>query len=499
LVCVRNEDAARLARNLAVLCEGLLASGAAERFHLYVLSDTNRPEIAAAEERVVAAAQVQHGRDIPIVYRRRQSNPGYKAGNIRDFCERWGDRHDFAIVLDADSVMSGPAMLRLVRIMQANPQLGIVQTLVTGMPTTSAFARIFQFGMRLGLRSYTLGGALWQADCGPYWGHNAILRLAPFKAHCHLPILPGKPPLGGHILSHDQVEAVLMRKAGYEVRVLPDEEGSWEENPPTLPEFIRRDLRWCQGNMQYWRLLGVRGLRPISRVQLMLAIVMYLGAPGWLSFVALSLWRSFIAPPDFVLFRADLGISLFAIMMAFTFAPKLATILDVATRRSYRRAYGGSIRFALGFAAETLFTTLLAPIMAVAETTFLIALLLGRTVGWTAQQRDDHGVPFGFALKKLWPQTLAGFGLMLYFSTVLPGAFWISFPFWGPMLGAIPFAMLSTHAGLGRALGQIGLCRIPEETHVPPAMAALRLPALERVAPAAPRPVMAPEGAGVEG
>jgi membrane glycosyltransferase len=242
----------------------------------------------------------------------------------------------------------------------------------------------------------------------------------------------------------------------------------------------------------------MRGLRPISRVQLMLAIVMYLGAPGWLSFVAMSLWRSFVAAPDFVLFRADLGISLFAIMMTFTLAPKLATILDVATRRSDRRAYGGGIRFALGFAAETLFTTLLAPIMAVAEATFLIALLLGRTVGWTAQQRDDHAVPFGFAARKLWPQTLAGFGLMLYFTTVLPGAFWISLPFWGPMLGAIPFAMLSAHAGLGRALGHIGLCRIPEETYVPPAMAALRLPALERVAPAR-RPVMAPEGAGAEG
>src|SRR5690606_26210930 len=121
---------------------------------------------------------------------------------------------------DADSLMTAEAMLRLTRIMQRHPHVGIVQTLVTGLPSASAFARIFQFGMRLGMRSYTLGAASWQGDCGPYWGHNAILRLEPFIAHCHLPLLPGKPPLGGHVLSHDQIEAVLMRRAGYEVRVL---------------------------------------------------------------------------------------------------------------------------------------------------------------------------------------------------------------------------------------------------------------------------------------
>ena len=153
--------------------------------------------------------------------------------------------------LDADSLMSGEAILRLVRIMQAHPKLGILQSLVVGAPSASAFARIFQFGMRHGMRAYTMGSAWWIGDCGPFWGHNALVRIAPFAEHCHLPILPGQPPLGGHVLSHDQVEATLMRRAGYEVRVLPDESGSWEENPPTMFEFSTRDLRWCQGNMQY--------------------------------------------------------------------------------------------------------------------------------------------------------------------------------------------------------------------------------------------------------
>src|SRR5207249_6375301 len=134
--------------------------------------------------------------------------------------ERWGHLHDFAVTLDADSFMTAEAILRLVRVMQADPKLGIVQGLVVGLPSTSAFARIFQFGMRLSMRSYTIGSAWWQGDCGPYWGHNAIVRIAPLVAHCQLPVLAEGALVKGHVLSHDQIEAVLMRRAGYAVRVL---------------------------------------------------------------------------------------------------------------------------------------------------------------------------------------------------------------------------------------------------------------------------------------
>jgi membrane glycosyltransferase len=497
LACVRNEDPSRLSRNLAVLVEGLAATGVAERFHIFILSDTNRPDTATAEEHVASALQARYGRTVAITYRRREINTGYKAGNIRDFCERWGSEYDFAIVLDADSVMTPSAMLRLVRIMQSDGRLGIVQTLVAGMPSSSGFARIFQFGMRLGLRSYTLGGALWQSDCGPYWGHNAIIRVAPFTRHCHLPVLPGSSPLGGHILSHDQVEAVLMRRAGFQVRVLPEEDGSWEENPPTLLEFIRRDLRWCQGNMQYWRLLAMPGLKPVSRCQLMFAILMYLGAPGWLSLTALTLVRSNFAEPGFVLFRSDTAVSLFAIIMGMTFAPKIATIIDVYVRTSLRRAFGGGIRFFFGIVTETVFSMMLSPVMAVAHTLFLGGLLLGRTVGWTAQQRDDHAVPFGFAARKLWLQTAIGFGLLLWFATCMAGALWISLPFWGGLLAAIPFAMLTGFPLFGLALVRLGLCAIPEDTVPPPTLRELHLPALAHRA-SAPIQVMAPERAGAE-
>jgi membrane glycosyltransferase len=457
LVCVRNEDTRRLQRNLEWMLQGLVATGHADAFHLYLLSDTDEPAIAAAEAEVAAALSARFGASTPVTWRQREQSTGFKAGNIRDFCERWGSAHPFAIVLDADSVMTAQSMLRLVRIMQARPHLGIVQTLVTGLPSASPFARVFQFGMRMGMRSYTLGSAAWQGDCGPYWGHNAILRVAPFTDHCQLPVLPGSPPLGGHVLSHDQVEAVLMRRAGYEVRVLPVEDGSWEENPPALPEFIRRDLRWCQGNMQYLRLLGLRGLLPVSRIQLVLAIAMYIGSLAWIGLMFAGLLRQ-------MPLRPDTGLMLFAAIITMTFAPKLATLFNVLARRQLRTAFGGTARVLFSAFVEIVLTMLLAPVSAVAISIFLLGLPLGRRVGWTSQQRDAERVPLAVALRCLWPQALVGVVLAGATFWIAPGAFWFGLPIYLGLLLAVPLAMASASPALGRAMARAGICRTPDET-----------------------------------
>ncbi|MGL4289295.1 MAG: glucans biosynthesis glucosyltransferase MdoH, partial [Phreatobacter sp.] len=250
---LRNEDPARAIARLRIVKQSVDATGFGDRFDYFILSDTNQPDVAAKEEALAAVFATEAGAD-RVVYRRRTDNQGFKAGNVRDFCERWGMRYELMLPLDADSLMAGKTIVRHVRMMQAYPKIGILQSLVVGMPSSSAFARIFQFGMRQGMRSYTMGQAWWVAECGPFWGHNALVRIKPFVEHCALPVLPGKPPLGGHILSHDQVEATFMRRAGYEVRVHPVEGGSWEENPPTMLEFAKRDLRWCLGNLQYVKL-----------------------------------------------------------------------------------------------------------------------------------------------------------------------------------------------------------------------------------------------------
>jgi membrane glycosyltransferase len=481
LLCVRNELPARIIRNLEPMLAGIDASGYAGRFHLYILSDTNDADMAAEEEvRFSDLAQRWRGR-IAIAYRRRTVNTGYKAGNIREFCVQWGSRHAFAVTLDADSFMTADAILRLVRIMQADPRLGILQGLVVGLPSTSLFARIFQFGMRLGMRSYTIGSAWWQSDCGPYWGHNAVLRLEPFIQYCDLPVLKDGEA-ERHILSHDQIEAALMRSAGYHVRVAAQEDLGWEENPPTLLEFMRRDLRWCQGNMQYWRFLALPNLKPVSRYQLMLAILMFIGSPAWIGLLVLATIAlvSFDSPARFL--RPDAGSALFVWVLVMWFSPKIATFVDFLLRPDARRAFGGSGRIIVNFAIETAYSLLLCPILWISHTIFLVGLLFDREIGWIGQVRDDHAVSFRLALASLWPQTLIGWISIGLVSATQPAALpYVLFLAGGPAF-AVPFAMLTAWPALGRLAVRIGIGRLPEETATPHELLLLSLPAIRPAA-----------------
>jgi membrane glycosyltransferase len=482
LLCIRNELPERLIRNLEPMFAGLEAAGCGVRFSLYVLSDSSDAGLASAEEACFTALSLRWRDRIGITYRRRAVNTGYKAGNIRDFCERWGRDHDFAVTLDADSLMPADAVLRLVRIMQANPRLGILQGLIVGLPSTSAFARIFQFGMRLGMRSYTIGSAWWQGDCGPYWGHNAVLRLAPFSAHCALPALSKAGVEDRHILSHDQIEAVLMRRAGYEVRVLPQEDLGWEENPPTLIEFIRRDLRWCQGNMQYWRFLSLPGLTPVSRYQLALAIMMFIGSPAWIGLLVLGTLAVACSdtPADFI--RADAGIALFISILVMWFAPKITSAIEVLLHPERRRGFGGAGRFAVNLVIETVFSIALCSILWFGHTIFLTGLLFGREIGWLGQTREDHAVPFTLALHNLWPHTLFGCGTLGLLAMTQPAAIpYALFLAGGPAL-AVPFAMMTAWPRFGSFAARIGIGRLPEETSRPASLLSLALPA---IAPAA--------------
>jgi membrane glycosyltransferase len=484
LVCIRNEAPQRVIRNLTPLMTGLAGAGVGERFHVYVLSDTGEGEHAAAEEAQLAAFATEWRDRMAVTYRRRAVNTGFKAGNIEDFCRRWGAEHEFALTLDADSFMTAEAVLRLVRVMQSDAKLGIVQSLVVGLPSTSAFARLFQFGMRLGMRSYTIGSAWWQADCGPYWGHNALVRLAPFIAHCELPELPHGKILGGQILSHDQIEAVLMRRGGYEVRVLPLEHQSWEENPATLLEFIRRDLRWCQGNMQYWHLLGLPGIKAVSRYQLVFAILMFAGSPAWIALLVLGTLAVAMAqtPADFI--RADFGLAAFAATMVMWLSPKLATFIDVLTRAKERFAFGGTWRFLASAAAETVFSLLLAPIMWFGHTLFLARLPFHRAVGWAAQMRDDHAVPLGLAVRALWVYTLVGVGTIVVLALTHPSAIPYALPLAAGLALSIPLAVITAWRPFSAALMRLGIGRLPEETAAPVALDALALPALAATRPA---------------
>ena len=183
--------------------------------------------------------------------------------------------------------MTAAAIMRMVRIMQVDPKLGILQGLVVGLPSTSAFARIFQFGMRLGMRSWTIGSAWWQADCGPYWGHNAVIRIAPFIAHCHIPEVPGRRaarPCAEPRPDRGRADAArrLRRARAARGRL------GWEENPPTLIEFIRRDLRWARATCNTGPSSFCPGLKLVSRFQLAFAMLMFLGSPAWIGLLVVG-------------------------------------------------------------------------------------------------------------------------------------------------------------------------------------------------------------------
>jgi membrane glycosyltransferase len=479
LLTLRNEDAGRAISRLRVMKDSVDATGQGSHFDWFVLSDSDRADAAAAEELAFAEWRAGDASPQRLHYRRRKENTGYKAGNLRDFCARWSGDFELMLPLDADSLMDGATIVRMAGIMQEHPKLGILQSLVVGLPSASGFARLFQFGMRQGMRPYTMGSAWWAGDCGPFWGHNGIVRIAPFVAHCDLPLLPGGPPLGGHIMSHDQVEAALMRRGGYEVRVLPVESGSYEENPPTVLEFTRRDLRWCQGNMQYWRLLGLPGLLPMSRFQLLWAILMFLGIPAWTALIALAAIKPFEAEDLAGGFPAGAAIAVYCSILAMFLAPKIAGAVDVLLTRGGAARYGGAGRFLAGFAAELVFSFLLGAVTTLRVTLFMIGLAFGKAVGWSGQARDAHALSWSTAVRGLWPQTLFGSAVIAAMAWQAPAVLAWASPLLAGFPLAIPFAVLTAHPAFGRALARLRLAATPEELDPPPEFRALE----ERPAP----------------
>jgi len=461
---LRNEDPQRAFLRLRTIKQSIDATGSGEEFSYFVLSDTNLPEVAAAEATTaeVWKKELGPGEADRVNYRRRTDNTGFKAGNVRDFCERWGKDYELMLPLDADSLMSGEAIVGLVRMMQAHPRIGILQSLVVGMPSESAFARIFQFGMRHGMRTYTMGQAWWVGDCGPFWGHNALVRIKPFVEECHLPVLPGGPPLGGHVLSHDQVEATLMRRAGYEVRVLPVENGSWEENPPTMLDFAKRDVRWCQGNMQYIKLLDTPGLLAMSRFQLVWAILMFLGLPAWTLMIALlpvAGWQHWMVYD----FPHGLAIALYVGFFLMYLSPKIAGLLDTVSTRGGVDRYGGALRFGSSAAIELVFSFLQGAVSTIRTTIFMLGLPFGKSVLWGGQSRDAYGISWRTAWENLWPQTLFGTVVCGLMWLVEPQLFWWSLPLTLGYLVAMPFAVATAAPAVGRWFKHVGLCGIPED------------------------------------
>lgn len=453
-VCIRNEDMGAVLPPLGALLDGLAARGAADRFVLWLLSDTQDPALAAAED--AAVRDFAETRD-NVGYRRRAENTGFKAGNVMDFLDHQAGEAAFFITLDADSVMTPDAVLRLVAIMEAEPDLAIVQQLIVGRPATAAFPRLFQFGMRAGMRSWATGQAWWQLDAGPYWGHNAILRCEPFRRHARLQALPD----GSRILSHDMVESVRLQAAGWRVRCLPAEDGSLESNPPAMPEFLRRDERWGAGNMQYFRLFRLPGMTMLGRLQLLQAILLFLGAPLYALILLLAALNAITGGGEATPMGA-LALAIFAHWLCY-FAPKLSGYAQALIQKRVAAPYGGRVAFAKGAAAEIVFMQLFEPLSTLNKAMFLATLPFGRATGWAPQNRADRGIAWADAARLLWPHMLVGAALTLAFAAVSLPALLLALPFTLGMIVAVPLCVLSADPQLSAWLRARRIAATPEE------------------------------------
>jgi membrane glycosyltransferase len=477
---IRNEHVARVCAGLRATYESVAATGTLDRFDFFLLSDSCEGDTLAAERQAWLDLCVAVGGFGRVFYRWRRLRIKRKSGNVADFCRRWGRQYRYMVVLDADSVMSGDCLATLVRLMEANPTTGIIQTAPRAAGRETLYARVQQFATRVYGPLFTAGLHFWQLGESYYWGHNAIIRIAPFMRHCALARLSGRGPLSGEILSHDFVEAALMRRAGWKVWMAYDLPGSYEEMPPNLVDELKRDRRWCLGNLINARLFFWQGLHPAHRAVFMTGILSYVSAPLWLLSLTLStvfvLLETLVGPQYFVEPRQLFPIwpewhmgSVIGFVVAtgvVLFLPKFLSAALVIARGA--EGFGGAVRVLASVVLELFLSALLAPIRMLFHSQFVAAALAGLHSSWKSPPREDAETTWGEAVLRHGAHTILGVTWAVGVYVLSPTYIWWMLPVVGALALSIPVSVYSSRASWGRALRRAELFLIPEET-TPPA------------------------------
>ena len=493
VIPVYNEDSVKVCARIEAIYRSIEATGTLDSFDFFILSDTRDVDLWVMEETSwtnLCRRLDGFGR---IYYRRRKTNENRKAGNIGDFVRTWGGGYESMLVLDADSLMDGADIVKMTRVMEAYPRLGILQTPPKLIRGNSIFTRLQQFAMRLYGPLFIRGLNFWQLSGGSYWGHNALIRVKPFSEFCELPALPGREPFGGRILSHDFVEAALMVSQGWEVWLAWDIEGTYEEAPPTLVDHLIRDRRWCQGNLQHMWLIFARKLPFSVRMHLFMGIMAYLGSPLWFLFLLLGTWiawdrfSSELSQLPFENYAArwfnidgiEQSIILTGAIFALLFLPKILAVTGAVLTPSIRRSFGGGFRIIIGATFETFVSMLLAPCIMVAHTMMVLSIIVGRAVGWGNQNRETDGTAWGDAFRFHAVQTILGLAWTAvalsigYNSNTQNGvvskyafAIWMTPILVGLLLSA-PVSVWTSRSRYGRALRRFKLLATPEELNPP--------------------------------
>jgi membrane glycosyltransferase len=473
-----NEDPHRVLARLRATYESVEETGHGASFDWFVLSDTTDPAIWITEEKCFLELRRDVGSAAAIFYRHRPENIARKSGNIEEWVRRFGSKYECMLILDADSLMTGDSVIRLVAAMETHPKAALIQTLPVIVNAKSLFARWQQFAGRLYGPMLAAGIAWWHGSEGNYWGHNAIIRVRAFAQYAGLPELRGRKPFGGHIMSHDFIEAALMRRGGWAIHMAPTLRGSYEESPPTLSDFAARDRRWCQGNLQHLALLPTRGFHWVSRLHLLTGIGSYLTAPLWLIFlvfgILVSLQAQFVRPeyfpkgyslfPQWPAQDPVLAAWVFAGTMGMLIAPKLLAFAVLLTDADTRREFGGGLLVLAGIVAETILSGLTAPVMMIFQSSAVGEILFGRDAGWQVQRRDDGAVSHRDTLNTYAVPTLVGIAMAVAaYAVSLPLLLWMTPVILGLLL-SIPIAILSSSPGPNR---RSRLFKTPEQTAPP--------------------------------
>ncbi|HEV7577238.1 MAG TPA: glucans biosynthesis glucosyltransferase MdoH [Caldimonas sp.] len=490
-----NEHVPTVFGGLAATIDSLVSTGESENFDVYILSDTSDADIRAAEHAAwselagrIAAASEGESPALRIYYRWRQQRVKRKAGNVADFCRRWGAAYRYLVVIDADSVMTGECLTTLVRMMEAHVDAGIIQTAPRAVGHETLHGRIQQFSARAYGPLFTAGMRFWQLGESHYWGHNAILRMAPFMGHCALAPLHGDGPLSGEVMSHDFVEAALMRRAGWKVWVADEIDGSYEQVPPNLLAELQRDRRWCHGNLQNSRLMFEPRLHAVHRTAFLTGVLAYASSPLWLGFLLLSTLlfaqhagndpTYFPEPgqlfPVWPTANVKLMLTLFGLTAVLLLAPKVLALVALLVRGEARR-FGGRARLVASAVIEFFHSLLLAPVRMLFHTQFVFAALTGWRLDWKSPPRDDASTS--------WREAAARHGLHTVLAIIWITAIVVTsaaFPWWlSPillgLLSAIPLSVYTSRVRIGRALHRRGLMLTPEESREPRVLRETRL------------------------
>jgi membrane glycosyltransferase len=499
LAPVRNEDPRAVFARLRAMDLSLARLGVAEQFDIFVLSDTNDAAVALAEQ--AELARIRRACQCAVYYRRRLVNTERKTGNIADWVRRFGGAYETMIVLDADSLMTGETMVRLAGAVEANPAVGVIQTMpaITGGETL--FARWLQFCTRLYGQVAAAGLSWWTGSESVYWGHNAAIRVRAFASSAGLPQLDAPGVFGGTILSHDAIEAALMRRQGWGVHLAPMLEGSYEEAPPNLLEFAIRDRRWCQGNVQHVPLLKTPGFHWVSRFQLFIAIMGYMTSPIWLAFMIIGLGIALATEPNIAAAYADLGkavsghwtpppnvlefiktIWLLALTSTLLLGPKFLGVIYILSNRQRRKSYGGGAKLIWGLGIELFVSMILAPLMMVTQTRGVIEILIGRDAGWAKQERSADGMAWSAAFSTYRWHMVVGAVLAASVATTPALIIWM-LPVAGPLLFSPLIARWTSGMRAGAEARRGGLFLIPEETRAPDIIRRARLETVDGMEP----------------